>query len=85
MNLNIPPAFVGLAPLVAWSVTILTIVVHVAFAIGVWKDGSNFEAKHGKTHLTTFQVWAAATLIGGVFVGGLYYFLHHSKIFEEQT
>ncbi|MEO6035922.1 MAG: hypothetical protein ABIQ35_11755 [Verrucomicrobiota bacterium] len=85
MNLNLPPAFLGLAPLMAWALAILTIVIHIVFAVGVWSDGSKFESKNGRTRLAPFSIWAAATLIGGVFVGGLYYFLHHSKFFEEQT
>jgi len=79
MNISLPAQFAALAPMVAVAVLILTILVHVAFCGAVIGDGRRLK-QHGKdTVLVGFEIWAVATLLGGVFVAAIYWAVHYSK------
>ncbi len=83
MNFNLPPAFAGLATFIGFITMLLGLAIHISFAIGVLFDGNRLERQGKLTRLAPAFIWMLATLIGGVFVAGLYWFLHHSTIFEE--
>ena len=64
--------FATLVPIV---VLIALAIVHIAFAIAVFSD-----ANRSRTFLVKGWVWTLATLLGGLFVVGIYWVIHHSSI-----
>lgn len=55
-------------------------IVHLLFAGAVARDSSLLNKNSGNTCLVSGLVWAFATLIGGVFVAAIYWFIHHSTL-----
>lgn len=76
MNFNLPPTIALLVVSVFWLVTAL---VHIVFAIAVFKDAEKLEAS-GATHFVPGMIWGIATLIGGVVTVGIYWVIHHSSL-----
>lgn len=76
MNFNLPPQIALLVVTVVWLATAL---IHIAFAIGVFKAAEKLE-EGGDTHFVPPMIWALATLIGGVVTAGIYWALHHSTL-----
>ena len=59
--------------------------IHFLFAGAVANDCGKLQ-KHGlKPILVSPATWAFTTLIGGVYVAGLYWFLHHSTLTRYQA
>jgi hypothetical protein len=73
----IPQWLPGVGIILFW---LATIAVQVAFAVGVWADSSGLRRRHAGPFLAGPFWWAAATLLGGVFVAGLYWVIHHSTL-----
>ncbi|QIF02625.1 hypothetical protein [Roseimicrobium sp. ORNL1] len=62
-------------------VFLVTVVVHVCFALAVWVDAGLMEQHQRRsTFLVGGGLWALATLLGGVFVAGIYWAIHHSTL-----
>lgn len=60
---------------------LIVAVVHIAFAVGVYNDAEKlFERTRRKPFLVNSVIWTLATLIGGVFVAGIYWAIHHSTL-----
>lgn len=60
---------------------ILTAVVHLCFACAVWSDAGMMARHHRRgTFLVGGFLWGLATLLGGVFVAGVYWIIHHSTL-----
>lgn len=68
MSLNIPPELIMAYAL---AVTVAMVIVHIAFAIGVWTNRSPYKV------LAPRFVWGLATLLFGPLVAVGYWLLHH--------
>lgn len=58
----------------------INVILHVVFAGAVAKDSGEFAKQGYKTSLVSGITWAFATLVGGVFIAAIYWFIHHSTI-----
>ncbi|MDE0482056.1 MAG: hypothetical protein OXI67_05730 [Candidatus Poribacteria bacterium] len=70
------PGFFGIS--VFWIVAfwVLTIIVHVTFAVAVYRDAKRL----GTPVFVESIIWMLATLIGGVVTAAIYWALHHSSL-----
>lgn len=55
-------------------------ILHLVFAGAVAKDGGSLYKLGQKTMLVSAATWAFATLIGGVPIAAVYWFIHHSTL-----
>ena len=76
-NRGLMSELAGLFELIVFAVVIITVVVHVSFAIGVFQDASR---RSKPRVLAAGPIWALATLIGGVFVATAYWLVHYSQL-----
>lgn len=58
-------------------IAIISAVVHVIFAGAVAKDAGKITKTGVATQLVSPMTWAFATLVGGVPVAAIYWFIHH--------
>lgn len=63
----------------ALCVFVITAVVHIAFAIAVFWDATHLPALRKPIFVGPI-IWFLGTLIGGVFVAGSYWIMHHSRL-----
>ena len=59
---------------------VLTAIVHLFCAIGVARDSNNFTRQQIPTQIVSASIWVLATLVGGMLVLALYWFMHHSTL-----
>jgi hypothetical protein len=57
-----------------------TVVVHIGFAIAVGRDALRLRREAAGPLIAGPFLWTLATLIGGVFVAGLYWVVNHSAL-----
>lgn len=62
---------------------LISAVINVLFAGAVAKDAGLLYQLGKKPALVSGHVWAFATLIGGVVVAAIYWFIHHSTLTIE--
>lgn len=79
MKATFPVEFAPLLMLVGFGVALVTVIVHVYFALAVFQD-----AKRLKPVFVVGGVWALATLAGGVFVAAIYWVMHHSDLVRRE-
>jgi hypothetical protein len=81
MNTTTSPS--DLAPLVSFAVVvawILMVIVHVLFAVSVYRDAGVLARTGVQPAFVGPGVWALATLSGGVFIAAVYWAMHHSTL-----
>ena len=69
-----------------WSVgvAILTVLVHIVFAVAVYRDATHLNRDQALVITGVGPViWCIATLVGGVITAGIYWALHHSRLNPE--
>lgn len=71
-----PEIFAG----VAFVTAALTLLVNVLFAVGVYRSTRLDEQERVGPVLVGVFAWTLATLLGGPFVAGLYWAMHHSTL-----
>lgn len=71
-------AAVGMGLSFTLGIWVLSIIVHIAFCIGVYRDASRI-----RTVFVGAGMWAFATLLGGVFTAVAYWVLHHSSLCRQ--
>ena len=79
MNITLPSVEFAIA---IWVVVgILTLIVHIGFAQGVWGAAKWLE-EHPSRDIEMAQpmIWTLATLLGGVFVAAAFWILHFSTL-----
>ncbi len=59
---------------------LINALIHVLFAGAVAKDAGRITKLQNRPALVSATTWAFATLIGGVFVAAIYWFIHHSTL-----
>ena len=59
--------------------------VHLSFAGGVARDAGSLHKLKRRPALVSAHVWAFATLIGGVVIAAIYWFIHHSNLTISQN
>jgi hypothetical protein len=79
MNFNLPPNAAPLMAFIAIATVIITGIVHICFATAVYREATTM-LRDGKAWLVPPFVWALATLIGGVFMAGVFWVVHYSRI-----
>lgn len=70
---------------IAICFSIITIIVHIGFAVAVFRDATHLRdplnlRSPRKPIFVGRVIWFLATLIGGVFVTGIYWVMHHSRL-----
>ena len=75
-GLEFPAGIVGLGFLGTIAFWVLTAIVHITFAVAVYRDAD----RSGTPILVGSGIWLIATLIGGVFVAAIYWALHRSRL-----
>lgn len=69
--------FANLQAQIYYLIIFLKALVNIFFASAVAKDAGELNKRHRKTILVSAIVWVLATLVGGIFVAAIYWFMHH--------
>jgi len=64
-------------------ILLLNALIHIIFAGAVAKDAGLILKQGQRTYLVSGLTWAFATLIGGVFIAAVYWFMHHLKFVKN--
>lgn len=64
-------------------ILLLNALIHIIFAGAVAKDAGLLLKQGHQTYLVSGLTWAFATLIGGVFIAAVYWFMHHLKFVKN--
>jgi hypothetical protein len=81
MNLNLPiPSASTLPFFLAAAFFLGTVIVHVGFAAAVARDARQLSRERSGPLIAGSLLWTLATLLGGVYVAGLYWVVNHSAL-----
>lgn len=72
-NLNAQVANIGA------MIVFLQTIIHILFAGAVARDSGQLTKRGIPTYLVSGVTWAFATLLGGVFIAAIYWFMHHLR------
>lgn len=61
------------------AVVILTVLIHIVFAIAVYRDATRLDRVRTLI-IAGPAIWGIATLIGGVITAAIYWAMHHSRL-----
>jgi len=61
-------------------ILIVNAFIHILFAGAVAKDAGQLQKMGQRPALVSAPTWAFATLLGGVFIAAVYWFIHHSTL-----
>ena len=64
-----------------WAIgtTLLTILMHVVFAVAVYRDATRLDRTRTLI-IVGPAIWGIATLVGGVITAAIYWAMHHSRL-----
>ena len=82
MNFNFGPEWAETIQIVFVAFFVLTAIIHIMFAIGVFHSASKL-VRNRVLHFVPEVVWMIATLFGGVFVATAFWAIHHSNLNPE--
>ena len=75
--MNILGSIAGELQAIGWMILIINAILHIIFAGAVARDAGHLQKRGIRTHLVSGLTWAFASLVGGVFVAAIYWFMHH--------
>ena len=58
----------------------VNVILHLLFSAGIAKDVGFFNSRGIQTRFVSGMTWVLATLLGGVMVVVIYWFIHHSGL-----
>ena len=64
---------------VAICSVVIIIVVHISFAVAVFRDATSLPASRKPISVSP-TIWFLAILLGGIFITTLYWIMHHSRL-----
>ena len=64
-----------------WTIgfSILTVLIHIVFAIAVYRDATRLDRTRALI-IVGPGIWCIATLLGGVITAAIYWAMHHSRL-----
>ena len=79
MKFNLPLDMAPISFLVFIAFWIATVIIHIMFAIAVYRDAVFLNLKGTGTVFASPFIWCLSVLIGGVFLAAIYWVIHHSE------
>ena len=64
---------------VAIGSVVIVIIVHISFAIAVFRDATYLPSSRKPISVSPI-IWFLAILLGGIFITTLYWIMHHSRL-----
>ncbi len=71
------------ASVLPWLVLLVPVVVNVCFTVGVVVAIRRRKEEGRPPWFVSTEIWALATLVGGVFVAAIYWLIHHSTLSRD--
>ncbi len=79
MNFNLSSDLAPVVVLVTLAFWVVTIIIHVVFAIAVYRDAASLNTRGTGTVFVGPAIWCLTVLFGGVFLAAIYWVIHHSS------
>ena len=84
MNLNLSGFDQDTATIIIFVLVIVTAVIHIAFAMAVYRDAEERSRRGVAPTFVNGAIWGLTTLLGGVFTAAIYWIIHHSTLRRER-